>query len=72
MPRKDKTGPQGNGFGLGNCKIPQDEAPYSEEESGFFQRLGRGLGLGRTGQGRGQGQGLGQGRRTGGGRGRNC
>ncbi|RKZ27846.1 hypothetical protein DRQ29_02855 [bacterium] len=64
MPRGNGTGPQGQGArtgrGLGPCGT--GEAPVSEENLGFFRRLGRGLGFGRTRQGRGMGMGQGQGR----------
>jgi len=68
MPRGDGSGPQGlgpqSGRGLGPCGAGTGEMPVSEENIGFFRRLGRGLGFGRTGQGRGTGrsQGRGQGR----------
>ncbi len=68
MPKGDGSGPQGlgpqSGRGLGPCGTGTEEIPVSEENMGFFRRLGRGLGFGRTGQGRGtgRGQGRGQGR----------
>jgi len=65
MPRGDGTGPRGQGSrtgrGMGPCGTGTEELPVSEENIGFFRRLGRGLGFGRSGQGRGMGQGQGRG-----------
>ena len=62
MPRGDGTGPRGKGpgtgRGLGNCSDKRQDAPDLDEESGFLERLGRGLGLGRSNQNRRMGQGL--------------
>ncbi len=64
MPRGDGTGPQGQGpqtcRGMGSCGT--GDMSVSEENVGFFRRLGRMFGLGRSGQGNGMKQGRDQGR----------
>jgi len=66
MPRGDGTGPRGQGpktgRGLGPGGTGTEGVPASEENIGFFRRLGRGLGFGRSRQGQGRGSGQGRNR----------